>query len=81
MGLFVGTFVFAVVVLSTVGPGPVAVPALSVTLTLLHSLPPGREDMHAATDHSIRRPHEPLINSIAPVSPGRTSQERNQLRH
>lgn len=38
MGLFVGTFVFAVVVLSTVGSGPVAVPALSVTLTLLHSL-------------------------------------------
>jgi len=38
MGLFVGTFVFSVVVLSTVGSGPVAVPALSVALTLLHSL-------------------------------------------
>lgn len=38
MGMFVGTFVFAIVVLSTVGAGSVRVPALSVTLALLHSL-------------------------------------------
>lgn len=38
MGMFVGTFVFAIVVLSTVGAGPLKVPALSVTVALLHSL-------------------------------------------
>lgn len=38
MGLFVGTFVYSVVVLSSVGTEPLKVPVLSVVLALLHAL-------------------------------------------